>query len=184
MTLGWRASPTVTTPTAIEADLVAVAGALLELASAALGGSAPTRTYRSAGPPAQDFASKTCDSQLTVYITAAGTGTIGAPTTGRPELSPNGLRTYSFTIDLMRMSAVPTANGAAPSAEALDAIGATHIADYQLMASFVRSLGFDNKRIPSELTSIGVKQVAASTLSTVPPGGGVVALRAVVVMAV
>lgn len=173
----------MTTPTPIEVNLPQVAATLLTLAAVSLGGAAPSRAYRSAGTPAYDFVGPGCDSQLTVNIVTGGTGAAGAATTGRAE-GPNGLRQYTFAVELVRKSAVPGSQGQAPTQAVLDGIGATHIGDYALLSDFVRSLGNSARAVPQALKDVGVTQVAAGQMSTVGPGGGVVGLRALVTLVV
>lgn len=171
------------TPT--DPDVPAVAQALLELCVVALGGEAPTRKYRSAGLPAWDFTGQPkCDSQLVVVVGPMAPGIAGTPTTGRPEYSPNRLRGYTFTIELARSVPTQGPNGTAPTMAVLDAAGAQHLADYQTLDSWVRSLGWSSKEIPVSLLEAGVKSIVAGQVLTVAPSGGMVGIRAVITVTV
>lgn len=165
-------------------DLAGVASALLTSAAAALGAGAPTRQYRTAGIPAYDFVTAACDSQLTVMVGPAAPGLAGANTPGRPEMTPNRMRSYTWTVELAR--AVPTLanDGSAPKAADLDAAGAQHCEDFRILDLWVRGQGFNNLRIPPALTALGVQQVAASTITTVNPQGGMVGIRALIVLVI
>lgn len=168
------------TPT--DPDVPAVAQALLELCVTALGAGVPARRYRSAGLPVWDFVGPGCDSQLTVTL---GPVTIwpGPISAAAPEYSPNRLRTYLFVVELAR--AVPTqkGNGAAPTAADLDAAGAQYCADFFALDRWKRSLGWSSKGIPPELTTLGVLQVVDSTVTGVQPQGGMVGVRATILLA-
>lgn len=164
-------------------DLAGVAAALLTSAAAALGGGAPTRQYRTAGIPAYDFVSNTCDSQLTVMVGPVGVWP-SAVTPARPEITPNRLRNFSFTVELARSVPTLANDGSAPKAAALDAAGAQHCEDFRTLDLWKRSLGWGSKGIPPEFSSLGVMEVVDSTISTVNPSGGMVGIRAVIVLVI
>lgn len=167
-------------------DLAGVASALLTSAATALGAGAPTRQYRTAGIAAVDFVSPGCDSQLTVMVGPSAPGLAGANTTGRPEPTPNRMRSFSFTLELQRSVPTLANDGSAPKAADLDAAGAQHCEDFRTLDLWVRAQGWGNHKIPPALTALGVQQVAASTISTVGGAaqGGVVGIRAMIVLVI
>lgn len=163
-------------------DLAAVALAVLTSAATALGAGAPSRKYRSAGVPVYDFVSSGCDSQLTVMV--GPTGVWPSPVTpARPELSPNRLRSTTLTVELARAIPVPSNNGTAPTAAALDAAGVQHCEDFRTLDLWKRSLGWSNHVAP-DLSALGVQEVVDATVMTVSAQGGMVGIRATLVLVI
>lgn len=163
-------------------DLAAVASALLTSASTALGDGAPTRQYRTAGLPAYDFVTAACDSQLTVMVGPTNVWP-GPVTPARPEMGPNRLRSTTFTVELARSVPTLANDGTAPKAADLDAAGAQHCADFRTLDLWKRSIGWANK-VAAEFSALGVMEVADAAITTVNPQGGMVGIRATLVLVI
>lgn len=168
----------MSTPTPLYTDLPAIAARLLVLAADALTPT-PTRQYRSVGAPAWDFA-ENCGDQLAVWASPMLPGQPGQIATGQYENSPNRLRVYTMTIEVARC----VVTGELPTPAALDADAAAHLADFQALDGMVKVLGFNSKVQDDGLRAAGVKAVAAGTIMTVPPSGGMAAVRVQVMVTV
>jgi hypothetical protein len=98
-------------------------------------------------------------------------------------MTPNRLRTTTFTVELAR--SVPTVGnqGAAPTAAVLDAAGGQHCADFRTLDLWKRSLGWANKVDP-DFAALGVQEVADAAVTTVNPQGGMVGIRATIVLVI
>jgi hypothetical protein len=165
----------VTVPTPIYTDLPAIAARILVLASAALSPT-PSRQYRSVGPAVWDL--DACD-QLTVWVSPMQPGQPGQTTTGQYEVSPDRLRVYTLAIEMARC--VPSDN---PTTADLDTSAAAHLADFQALDGMVKALGFSGKVHDDALKAAGVKAVASGPIQTVPPSGGMAAVRAQILVTV
>lgn len=162
----------MTQPTPVVTDLPAIAARLLDIAAAALSPSpSPSRTFRSIGPPVWPLGDA-CE-QLAVWVGPMQPGQPGEARPGQYEPSPNRLRSYTLTLEVARCHEADN-----PTPTSMDTAAGQHVADFQALDSMVRGLGYSGKVHDDELQAAGVLAVAAGPITTVPPSGGMAAVRA------